>query len=253
MVSQNDIKNAVFLLGGKDLEMKEISRLLKKSKIKLYDRKLSWGAQLSVYSDLFNNSEHFFGIELVEDIETPANYTRIDHHNELWENPSSLEQVADLLGLRLTRKQKLIVANDTSYIPGMIKLGATEQEIRMIRKHDRRAQGVTLADERAAADSIKYNKSEVDDLIIVKAKTNRFSAITDVLFPFSKLLIYTENELTYYGEYSKLVTREYQELIDKKSAFSGGKGNGYFGLVRNKFTPEQIIVIKTKITELVTN
>ena len=72
-----------FLLGGHDLEMTEIKNLLQQSNQLFHDRKLSWGAKLSDYADVFNDQTHFVGIELLEDIAPPKHYTRIDHHGDI--------------------------------------------------------------------------------------------------------------------------------------------------------------------------
>ena len=240
-------------MGGYDLEMLEIRRILIKHSIELYDRKLKWGAVLSSYSDVFNDDDHFVGIELTEDVLPPKNYTRIDHHNDLIDNPSSIEQVANLLKIKLTRRQQIISANDKGYISGMIEMGATEKEILKIRRLDRKAQGVTEKDEKLAEFSILHQINKVDDLIIIESQTEKFSAITDRLFPYSKLLIFRENELVYYGEKADVVSSFYKELVNINKAFIGGKGPGFFGLVKDAFTLEEIKKIKTEIIHLLTD
>ena len=51
---------------------------------------------------------------------------------------------------------QLVAANDSRYIPGMIKLGASREEIDDIRRADRAAQGVSEGDdERLAEESLK--------------------------------------------------------------------------------------------------
>jgi hypothetical protein len=119
-VSKDEKRQTVFLLGGHDLEMLEIRNLLIKLHIPFFDRNLHWGTKLSSYQDILNDKDHFFSVELIEDILLPKHFTRIDHHNELSKNPSSLEQVATILGIELDRHQILIAANDRGYIPEMI-------------------------------------------------------------------------------------------------------------------------------------
>jgi hypothetical protein len=92
------LKKYRFLLGGHDLEMLTIRQLLESYGCSYEDRNLQWGAKLSTYADILNNADHFVGIELIEDVTLPANYTAIDHHNEKSHLPSSLEQLATLLG-----------------------------------------------------------------------------------------------------------------------------------------------------------
>ncbi len=55
---------------------------------------------------------------------------------------SSLEQVARLLGYKLSRKEKGIAINDRDYIFGLLEAGYTILEIREIRRFDLAAQGV---------------------------------------------------------------------------------------------------------------
>ena len=90
----------LFLIGGSDLEMLAIKRLLTAHGFaegqNLADRHLAWGAKLSDYKNLFNDTQTFVGIELTQDIEPPPHYINIDHHNEYSYKPSSLEQVIEL-------------------------------------------------------------------------------------------------------------------------------------------------------------
>ena len=151
----------LFLLGGHDLEMQEIVKLLQNQKCRqidssieempdcaYVDKNLSWGAKLSEYRDVLQrfgdrNDIIIYGIELNEDITPPSNYAAIDHHNERADRPSSLEQVAELFGVKLDRWQRLVAANDKGYIPEMKKMCATDEEIEAIREADRKAQGVS--------------------------------------------------------------------------------------------------------------
>ena len=73
----------IFLLGGYDLEMVEIRKILESSSCRLYDRNLFWGAKLSSYNDLFDNEHTFIGIELIADCTPPKHYIEMDYHNEV--------------------------------------------------------------------------------------------------------------------------------------------------------------------------
>ena len=70
-----------FLLGGYDLEMLEIKKLLESHGQRFIDHQLSWGAKLSSYASMFDASTHFIGVELIEDRQPPKNYTRITSYN----------------------------------------------------------------------------------------------------------------------------------------------------------------------------
>lgn len=225
--------SAVFLIGGHDLEMVEIINILTSQNLKFYDKNLSWNnANLSDYSDVLDNENSFIAIELKRDLEHP-NVKFIDHHNERSNEPSSIEQVADLLKITLTREQQLIAANDKGYIPAMEALDATKEEINDIRRRDRQAQGIVNNDELLGKKSIKENLIEKDGILIVKSFTTRFATITDKLYPYKCLLIYNENALNYYGEGVELLVECFDELIKEKKAYYGGKSNRFFGLTKD--------------------
>ena len=235
----------LFLLGGYDLEMVTIKEVLIKNGYKevsiknhleyskVYaDKKLEWGATLNDYKEFLDYDGKIVAIELETrgtDI-TGLNLIEIDHHNKNSLKKSSLEQVAELLGVELTRYQQLVAANDRGYIPEMINIGASAKEIEDIRKADRQAQGVTEEDESLAEKSINENISYFNDIIVVKALTGRFSTITDRLFPFNRLIVHIETELVYYGSGISKLIEEFSELIDNQSAFFGGGENGFFGI-----------------------
>ena len=221
----------VFLIGGHDLEMIEIIKILKSLDITYFDYQLGWNnANLSTYKDVFNNYEQFVGIELKKDVEPPPKYLPVDHHNENIEKRSSLEQVAELLGIELTREQQLIAANDKGFIPAMEAIGATPEEIARIRRLDREAQGITEEDERLGEESIQKNRTEKDGITIINSRTPRFATITDRLHPCRQLLIYTTNELDFYGEGTKLLIENFEKLVKENKAYYGGTGDGFFGL-----------------------
>ncbi|PIQ46620.1 MAG: hypothetical protein COW04_01135, partial [Deltaproteobacteria bacterium CG12_big_fil_rev_8_21_14_0_65_43_10] len=163
----------VFFLGGYDAEMLEIRNTLEERGEWFYDRKLSWGAYLSAYKNeidgLSADAIPVF-IELKLDVTPPKNFKIIDHHDEKTgkDKKTSIEQVADLLGIELNRRQQLISANDKGHIREMRKFCATDEEIVEIRALDRKAQGVTEDDERLAEKSIEEHIEKVtDDAVIV--------------------------------------------------------------------------------------
>ncbi|RMG68642.1 MAG: hypothetical protein D6722_11585, partial [Bacteroidetes bacterium] len=175
-----------FLLGGMDLEMRTIKALLLRYGHQpgetLFDRGLEWhNAHLSAYQDLLHRPGPIYGIELQEDLPPPPAYHRIDHHNALAHLPSSLEQLATLLGHALSREEQLIAANDRGYIPAMQALGASPGEIAHIRRLDRQAQGVTEAEETQARADIARRR-QAGPLTLVATDLRRFSPITDALF-----------------------------------------------------------------------
>lgn len=239
-----DQQHNLFLLGGYDLEMTTIKHLLEGRKdCIVLDKHLLWGnAKLGAYQDDLQKYQEYdiFGIELQEDIPLPQKYHRIDHHNDWAHKPSVIEQVAQLISVKLNRDQQLVAANDKGYIPAMQALGATEEEIADIRKRDRAAQGVSEEDEIQAELSLAQNLSQYGKLIVVKSLTSRFSPICDKLFPYRQLLIYTDAEWMYYGEGKAKLVKQLENEIKQKKVFHGGGDCGYIGCVENAFSVEEI-------------
>lgn len=226
----------VFLLGGHDLEMKTIKQLLIDNGYaepeSIADLNLSWGAKLSAYQSRFNDEQTFVGIELSQDIVPPPHYINIDHHNENAGKPSSIEQIAKLLGIELIREQQLIAANDKGFIQAMETFGATPEEIADIRRRDREAQGVTEEDERLGEKSIRKFRKEKGEITLVKSLTSKFSTITDRLYPCDQLIVYTDDELNYFGKGTNRLKEAFAGLINESKAYSGGTSNGFFGLTK---------------------
>jgi hypothetical protein len=251
-----DKTSFVFLLGGHDLEMLTIKQMLIENEFpdekSIADNNLQWGAKLSEYQNLFNDVQTFVGIELIPDIDPPPHYIGIDHHNENSQKSSSLEQIAELLGIELTREQQLIAANDKGFIPAMEAFGATPEEIADIRSRDREAQGVTEEDERLGEKSIKENLTIENGITVVKSLTSKFSTITDRLYPCDQVLIYTNNELTYYGKGVSQLIIAFDKLFKQQKAYSGGGDKGFFGIVKNTLPTKELMKAKNKIISMLT-
>lgn len=234
-MSLSDQRKYVFFLGGADLEMSEIRLLLLgqgyEENLDFFDKKLTWEtALLSAYQPHFPADGRIpVGIELREDVDLPAGYLSIDHHNERSSEPASILQVAKLLGVELTRYQNLVAANDSGYIPGMEKMGATPVEIKLVREKDRQMQGVTEEDENTAEQELK-NIDLKSPLIKVKTSLNHFSPLLDRLYGAKRILIYNEQNLNFYGWESRFLVDTYQGLIEKKQAYFGGDPIGFFGV-----------------------
>ncbi|MEM7660481.1 MAG: hypothetical protein AAF399_30540 [Bacteroidota bacterium] len=237
--------NYRFFLGGHDLEMQAIRELLEAQGYQqdqdFFDRNLSWGASLGDYEDLFTEDHTHVCIELTEKgAPLPKHYLRIDHHDELSDRSASIEQLANLLGIDLTREQQLIAANDKGYIPAMEAMGASPEEIAKIRKADRRAQGVTEADEEQAIQDLQHLK-QYQDLVVVKTKLSTFSPIVDRLYEEKQKLIYSPEELTYYGPMREVLVDHFAEEVEDKQAYYGGAArNGFFGIGSGHFSPAEI-------------
>ena len=220
----------IFLLGGHDLEMLAIKELLLREGFvedeTIFDKRLKWGAKLSSYSEVLKKSTKntvVYGIELEEDVEPPANYRQIDHHNDLSDRDSSLMQVLELLDILPTREHQLISANDIGHIEAMRCMGASSEEIQKIRKREQEIQGVTKEDELQAQQEIADLK-EKNSVSIISTTLNNFSPIVDN-YDKRPLLVYSEKSLVYYGNI-EFLTKRYKENIERGEAFHG---RGYFG------------------------
>lgn len=222
--------------------MQEIRRLLEKRGEQFEDRKLGWdNALLSAYSDVVgtDTDAEYVGIELREDIPLPPHYIRIDHHNDFSDRPAAILQVAELLGIEPDRRMKLVAANDSGYIAAMQAVGATEMEINDIRTGDRRAQGLTEEDERQC-DKALENVDTQGDIKVVKSPVDKFSYITDKLYPCSKLLVHTDDQLCYYGPGIDRLKAVFADALASGKAYCGGGENGFFGLAKGCYSEQGI-------------
>lgn len=246
--------NFLFLLGGADLEMQTIHDVLSREGIPFVDHNLRWdNAFLSSYKmelQSVMDGLMVYGIELREDIMPPDYYRAIDHHNELSASPCALEQVMDLLHLPMNRYENLVAANDKAYIPGMLALNASNEEIASIRRADRKAQGVTEKEEMLAEKAIACHLEMKDDLILVYALCSRFSPICDRLFPYDKLLIYTDSEWMYYGEGCGRVRELFAVESSLGNLFYGGGEKGYVGVKQNVYSKDEILEMINRIKNI---
>jgi hypothetical protein len=154
-----------FFLGGRDLEMVEIRRLLDRhAPDRFEDLGLSWGARASAYlpgiEAALARGETPVLVELIDDLPATMDRARlrvVDHHGNAAWRPTAIEQVFALLGLpseNWTRHMMLVAVNDRAHVDGLIAIGASAEEVAAIRAADRAVQGVTAADEAEAARAI---------------------------------------------------------------------------------------------------
>ena len=234
----------IFLLGGYDLEMQTIKKILIKEDIKFFDHQLRWGAKLSSYKKQLEEfwDATIYGIELIEDITPPPNYKRIDHHNDFSDKEASIIQVLELLNKRASREQLLIAHNDVGYIEAMESFGATEDEIKEIRQRDRATQGVTTQEELHALEEIEKIRED-GGLYFLNSSLNNFSPIVDN-FQKRPFLIYSKKSLTYYGDIDFL-KEQYKKEIEKNQAYHGreffGFDKKYLDLKESEMVVKEII------------
>ncbi len=248
-------KNLHFFLGGNDLEMKTIETLLKEQGVSYSTKNIDWREAskvgVSVYGDEISKvaaeGKIPVIIELKKDSRLPEETIEIDHHNENASKPASILQVCELLGIEPTRKMLLIVANDSGYIPAMLAMGATKEEIAMIRYHDRSCQNITAEQEEQAEEAIKHTK-EINGVTIVMLPHSKTATVTDRLFDESKpqnlLIVSADGETNYFGpedicrklQGNKIGERpapwdpnQTEILYDNFGGWTGGSGLGQKG------------------------
>lgn len=223
------MKNLVFFLGGIDAEMNEIENVLKLNNIEFYNKNLGWGAAASAYTAEIETTKAAGKVpvlvELIPDITLSEGIILVDHHDKRAGEPASILQVLNLLGLEPNRWQQLIAANDSGYIPAMIKIKASEEEIAAVRLADRSAQGITPEQEAAAEISIA-NREEEGGLTVVRLPHSKCATVTDRLFgQYDHLLILSEDgEVNFFGDGALCRT-----LKERFEGWNGGSGLGQVG------------------------
>jgi len=249
----------VFFLGGLDLEMLEIKKILQAHKLKVIDQNLSWGAKLSDYKKELDEKKTNVLIELeIDDKELLNSIPNIiiDHHNELSHKPSSLEQVIQLLQKKFkltvdfTNYLKLVAINDVKHIKGLKDLKVPNEDIEKIRAKDRRAQGVTEIDEKLARESVENYKTDVGLVTVIEAQTNYFSPITDFVYDLKKehLIVYNNRTLNYYGPAKARLVQYLNAKVAGDCLYHGGDENGFLGIAEDKFSPTRIKSLVTDLT-----
>ncbi|UCN01249.1 hypothetical protein LCX93_04865 [Sulfurimonas sp. SWIR-19] len=234
------MKKEIFLLGGYDLEMLTIKKLLIKHNKPFIDKQLFWGASLSAYHEELSYGGIIYGIELQEDIQPPANYISIDHHGSLPSEPTSLEQVAEILNISLSFEERLIAKNDCCYIKGMLMLGASKEQVAAIRLADRKAQGVSENDEKLAAYSVKMSSE-----CFIFSYTNHFSPVVDRIYGlYKEFLIYNKTKIVFYNYSNDAIIRFLGQCgVKKEQIYFGGAKKGFVGVMESALSFKKIVQI----------
>jgi hypothetical protein len=207
-----------FFLGGHDLEMSTIRDLLERhAPDRFCDKGLAWGARASDYQaeieGALERKQTPVLIELTVDLDLPKDrIVIIDHHGQRAGStqPTSLHQVFEILNLpatQWTRWHELVAANDRGYVPAMLDLGATKEEVSAIRAADRKAQGVTPEEEEAAERALSRLRILADGALAVATLPHAHTApLCDRLEPalggigFENLLIDSPDQLNFFGK-----------------------------------------------------
>ena len=177
-----------FFLGGNDLEMSEIKNILKANALPFADKGLAWhNAMASAYSAQIQQAlaDGFKPVlvelkpDIAEDILVQC--LIVDHHDANISREASVLQVLAMLGLEPNWRQRLIAANDSGYIPAMLQLGATREEIEQIRREDWKAQNISdeLINEALTA---YRNAQTVNGVLVIDMEHFCFAPVTDSAF-----------------------------------------------------------------------
>jgi hypothetical protein len=240
-----------FFLGGHDLEMLEIKRLIADAAPNslVYDKHLSWGAKASAYGEELSrpdwNKVTPVLIELEIDSPMPETAIIIDHHGPRAGGPSSIEQVQALLDpakQHWNRWRELVAANDVGHIAAMRALNATANEMNQIRRADRAAQGITKEQEDVALEALAQRKETPDGTcFLVELPHAKTAPVMDALALAGDdhdVLIRSPDETNFFGSGIKVA------FFDKSypGGWSGGElpGRGFWGIGRRLSDQELI-------------
>ena len=244
--NSNIVNNMVVFAGGYDGEMIAIINACREAGVEVMDKHLGWGASVDSYTEEIEKviSEGMTPV-LVElgGAEQVSGAIIVDHHNENVGKPASIIQILDLLGVEPSREQQLIAANDNGYIPAMLALGATAEEVAKVRYADRAAQGITPEQEIEAERAIAAAEV-VNGVTIVRMAHSKTATVCDRLFDPEKeqrlLILSGDGESNFFGngELCKLLqgdkTGKTPEGWDIYSNFGGWIGgnlpiSGFWG------------------------
>ena len=238
------MKKNFFIIPANDGESVEIRKILRDNGIDHVVTRQAWGATWAgLESAVVEKIERFlstnpsaviYGIELGG----PSRWSaiNIDHHVYRDENraneKSSIEQVATLLGVELTRHQILVSANDKGWIPALKAMGATENEIKIVRAQDRLSQGVTPDQEAQAVGDIEAAEVRGSKWL-VRCPQGSTSAITDRLFGrYTELLTVDgqNGKWIYFGPRHMQFYSLTEGMTDKARWAGGDPKNGFSGV-----------------------
>lgn len=227
------MKKYTFMLGGADAEMSAIRELLEGVGVEYVDHQLSWGAKVDSYKEEIEEALNAGKVPVCIELQGAEAYgdqvIAVDHHSyggiDYTDCPAAILQVCELLGVEPNRHQQLIAANDSGYIPGMLAMGATPEEVAEIRRLDRAAQGITPEQE-AEAERALQALERIGGATVVRMAHSKCAPVTDALFGSkdadSLLIVCGDGERDYFGNGAVC-----QRLIEAfPTGWAGGSGLG---------------------------
>lgn len=243
------MEKTLWVLGGNDAEMSTIAQILVMTGEKFVQPEKGWGDHKYGPEEL--NIEVGMGRAFRDDqcpadpcvlgefvfVECePKDFPRvaghlliIDHHGKRSAEKPAVMQVIDLLKPELSsttrRWVELIAANDVGFIPSMVAIGATAQEIERVRTFDRACQGITPGQEAVAIEAIAA-KEVSGRLTIIRMEHSKCATVTDRFYgQYDQLLVLSQDgESNFYGDGALCAS-----LFEKFQGWNGGSGLGKVG------------------------
>jgi len=156
----------------------------------------------------------------------------ICQHKKKSAEKSTIFQVMDLLEIKFSdatrRWAELVAAHSAGYIPAMMAIGATAEEIQRVCALDRSARGVSAQQEYLAEIAIESRKVS-ERLVVIPLPHNKWSTVTDRLFgKLDQLLILSseQKEAYFYGELAKCDAL-FEQFQGEKSELAYGYAENY--------------------------
>jgi hypothetical protein len=227
---KGEIMKTLFVLGGNDGEMAVIKSLLNMAGKFTIQPKKEWGLHyysppnvgIEVRVVVGNFKKYYYAGTPLDEVvfiecyptagewvQTPnlrINISVIDHHGgDSWESASVMQVLREYcqdvkISDQLRRNIELAAANDSGYIPAMENLFASSQEIATIRLADRRAQGITVDQEKEAETAISQ-ANKIGRLTIVRMSHSKTAPVADRLYgQVDQLLIISDDEINFFGD-----------------------------------------------------
>ena len=136
-----------------------------------------------------------------------------------------IEAVVDGMSSSTRRFVELVAANDAGYIPAMLALGATPEEVGRVRALERSCQGVTPEQEAAAEVALAAPAEFVGPYRVVRLAHSKCATVTDRLFrsgqPERILVLSEDGEANLFGDGATCAA-----LKEKFEGWAGGSGLG---------------------------
>ena len=202
------------------------------------------------------NGKEVYTVEIAG---TPEKYNIIDHHGDLSDRPSSLEQVSELIGNKLTFRQELIAKDDVGGMLNMIDycekeyhlskenaldyaLGIREDGYKYTMSEkaiaiSKTAEVYEWKDSNVTVVNLETTKTSYVADKLINAEKDGLLIISNYLFEFRRDLVnykeYLNSEINFYGPKEKI------ELLPNKLGLEKGEywtvGNGEFEGVKIGF------------------